>query len=139
MSEQYWVAIYGACVVLLLNPVYSFVCFRKSTPQAQDIFAFYLLDAFAQVCRLLATRVAYDTESDTFRQSNPQRNSPHVPFNQAGLLCIWLIMVRGAKRNLKIEDSRSVYAEVIRNQKNSGQVRRCHLLIFDNNDSYYTA
>ena len=67
MSEQYWVVIYGACVVFLLNPVYSFVCFRKSTPQARDIFAFYILDAFAQVCRLFPTRVAYDTESDTSR------------------------------------------------------------------------
>ena len=51
MSEQKWVVIYGVAVILLQNPVYSFICWDSIQLSDTDftvIFAFYVIDSFAQ-------------------------------------------------------------------------------------------
>ena len=51
MSEQKWVVLYGIAVILLQNPVYSFICWdsvQLSDSDTSAIFAFYVVDSFAQ-------------------------------------------------------------------------------------------
>jgi len=47
LSEQRWVLFYGIIVILLQNPVYSFI-YWQSRPSRDLVYIFYIVDAFAQ-------------------------------------------------------------------------------------------
>ena len=49
MAEQRWVLIYGLAIILLQNPVYSFICFSSEVETPKELaFAYYVVDALAQ-------------------------------------------------------------------------------------------
>lgn len=47
MPEQIWVFVYGIAVILLQNPVYSFICWQD-VHYTSNAFAYYVIDALAQ-------------------------------------------------------------------------------------------